>query len=222
MAENGSSSSHINIISDNSSSKSADKTINIKIPSDSNQTYLTIITIIVAAISAGAAWTTYHYAKNAYHFNALIKVFDMLNDNAHRNARIRLYRVNGVRDEDMRRAYLKELGVKDEALKTIIPESQNIVLADLDQIGTLVKNGLVPEKEFLEVYWNTVVSCYKVVEEDGKTKLYVNFKELYDRAGTYIKNDVSLESQVFGPNASRITFHKRERISHYLKNNYFQ
>jgi hypothetical protein len=82
------------------------------------------------------------------------------------------------RDEAMRRAYLKELGVKDEALKTIIPESQNIVLADLDQIGTLVKNGLVPEKEFLEVYWNTVVSCYKVLEEDDKTELYVNFKEL--------------------------------------------
>jgi hypothetical protein len=125
------------------------------------------------------------------------------------------------RDEAMRRAYLKELGVKDEALKTIIPESQNIVLADLDQIGTLVKNRLVPEKEFLEVYWNTVVSCYKVLEEDDKTELYVNFKELNTRSCIYMKDGVPLESEVFGPKASRITFHKRERMSFYLKNNYF-
>jgi hypothetical protein len=53
----------------------------------------------------------------------------------------------------------------------IVPESQNIVLADLDQMGTLVRNGLVPEKEFLEVYWKTVISCYEVLKEEEKTKL---------------------------------------------------
>jgi hypothetical protein len=48
-------------------------------------------------------------------------------------------------------------GVKPEALRTIIPESQNIVLSDLDQMGTLIKNGFVRQEEFLDVYWNTQI-----------------------------------------------------------------
>ena len=52
----------------------------------------------------------------------MIKAFD----NEHRNARIRLYRVVGIEDLTKREAYLKELGVKDESLKTIIPQSQKL------------------------------------------------------------------------------------------------
>jgi hypothetical protein len=55
-------------------------------------------------------------------------------DKLQRNERIRLYRVAGVENPIMRRAYPKELGVNDEALETIIPESQNIVLVDLPSV----------------------------------------------------------------------------------------
>ncbi len=203
---NNSSSSAKMTISD-SSSKSVSKTTDNEKPSDLNQTYLPIITVIVLVASAAAALATYYYAKKAFHFNALIKAFELLNDNAHRNARIRLYRVAGVDDPIIRRAYLKELGVKDESLDTIIPESQNIVLADLDQMGILVKKKLVPEKEFLEVYWNTVVSCYDTLKNEEKIKLYLNFKDLYDRADKHRMARIPLENEIFGPNASSITFH---------------
>jgi hypothetical protein len=190
-----------------SSSQLESKTTGNENPSDLNQTYLPIITIIVLVASAAAALATYYYAKKAFHFNALIKAFELLNDNAHRNARIRLYRVAGVENPIMRRAYLKELGVKDEALETIIPESQNIVLADLDQMGTFVKKKLVPEKEFLDVYWNTVISCYDTLKSEKKIELYLDFKDLYDSAVKHRKTSIPLEKEIFGPNASLITFH---------------
>jgi hypothetical protein len=173
--------------------------------------YFQIIIIIVAAASAIAAWATRHYARKGFHFNALIKAFELLNDNAHRNARIRLYTVAGVEDADKRRAYLMDLGLKKDALETIVPESQNIVLADLDQLGTLVKNGLVPEKEFLDVYWNTIISSYEVLQGERKTKLFVNFEDLYKRANNYKKPDVPLEKQIFHSSSSEITFHTNKK-----------
>jgi hypothetical protein len=176
--------------------------------SASIQTYLPIITIFVIGASAVAAWFTRHYTKKSFHFNALIKAFELLNDNAHRNARIRLYKVAGVNDRDKRRTLLKELGVKNEALDTIIAESQNIVLADLDQMGTLVKNGLILEKEFLNVYWNTIISCYEVLKEEKKTELYANFRDLYNMAKEYKITYTPLEKEIFGPDTSEIMFPK--------------
>jgi hypothetical protein len=173
-----------------------------------NQTALPIIAAAITAASAFVAWATGRYAKKTYQFNALIKAFELLNDNAHRNARIRLYRTAGVTDSTMRDAYLKELGVKPEALKTIIPESQNILLADFDQMGTLIKKGFILQKDFLDVYWNTVVSSYEVLKDEEKTELYQNFKDLYDKA-THKKENIPLEKEIFGPRASKIVFHKK-------------
>jgi hypothetical protein len=173
--------------------------------------YLQIITITVAAASAIAAWATRHYARKGFHFNALIKAFELLNDNAHRNARIRLYRVAGVENPAERRGYLMDLGVREDALRTIIAESQNIVLADMDQLGALVKDGLVPEQEFLDVYWNTIISCYEVLQAEEKTKLFVNFEDLYRRASNYKKPNVPLEKEMFSSSSSGITFHTNKK-----------
>ncbi len=41
-----------------------------------------------------------------------------------------------------------------------------MVRADLDQIGMLVDNGLIPKKMFLKVYWNTVLICWKALKDD--------------------------------------------------------
>lgn len=81
-------------------------------------------------------------------------------------------------------------------------------------MGTLVKKGLIQEKAFLDVYWNTVISCYEVLKDEEKTRLYTDFKDLYDRANEY-KNkykryNVLLEKDVFGPSASMIEYSKQE------------
>ena len=83
------------------------------------------------AAAAIAVWATRHYARKGFHFNALIKAFELLNDNAHRNARIRLYTVAGVEDADKRRAYLMDLGVKKDALETIRPRISKYSLGRL-------------------------------------------------------------------------------------------
>jgi hypothetical protein len=93
-------------------------------------------------------------------------------------------------------------------LDTIIPESQNIVLSDLDQMGTLVKKKLVSEKDFLDVYWNTVISSYEVLKGENKTSLYVNFKDLYNMACKYRVTNTPLEKDIFGPNSPRIEYQK--------------
>ena len=100
--------------------------------------------------------------------------------------------------------------MREDALKTIVPQSQNIVLADMDQLGTLVKDGLVPEKELLDVYWNTIISCYEVQCEE-KTKLFVNFEDLYKRASNYKKPNVPLEKEMFHSSTSGITFHTNKK-----------
>jgi hypothetical protein len=209
-AETDNSSIFAKVSGSNSSSKLENKTTANATPSDVIQIYLPIITAIITGASAAAAWFTRSYAKKSFHFNAFVKAFELLNDNAHRNARIRLYRVAGVEDYEKRNALLKELGVKDESLKTIIPESQNIVLADLNQMGTLVKNGLILEEEFLDVYWNTVISCYEVLKDEEKTKLYADFKDLYDRANRHKRTNVPLEKDVFGSSASMMEYKEQE------------
>lgn len=111
-----------------------------------------------------------------------LKAFEILNDNAHRNARIRLYRAAEIPDEAAKNAHLRALGVEDKHLRTIIKESENIVLADFDQMGTLVKNKLLPVNEFLKVYWNTIISSYEVRYTNDKKVLYKDFEFHYTKA----------------------------------------
>jgi hypothetical protein len=72
----------------------------------------------------------------------------------------------------------------------------------------------------VDIYWNTVISCYEVLKADKvakgeeKIKLYLNFEDLYDMAVKHKKtNNIPSEKGIFGPSASRITSHKKEQHS---------
>ena len=45
-------------------------------------------------------------------------------------------------------------------------ESRAMVKADLDQMGALVMNKVIPKKEFLQLYWHTILLCWKALYED--------------------------------------------------------
>jgi hypothetical protein len=142
-----------------------------------------VITTAISAASAIAASLSFYYNNKMNKLNSLVKAFEILNDNAHRNARIRLYRAAEIPNEAAKDAHLTALGVKKEALRTIIKESENIVLADFDQMGTLVNNKLLPVNEFLKVYWNTIISTWEVLSyTNDKRDLCVDFKFLYTEA----------------------------------------
>jgi hypothetical protein len=134
---------------------------------------LSVIGIVISVASAIIASLSLFYNYKMNKLNSLVKAFEILNHNAHRNARIRLYRAAEIPNETAKNAHLKALGVEDKHLRTIIKESENIVLADFDQMGTLAKNKLLPVDEFLNVYWNTIISSYEVRYTNNK-KLFYN------------------------------------------------
>jgi hypothetical protein len=121
------------------------------------------ITDILAAgaaiASAVAAYIVFHFSNKANEINlkstrlnSMTKIFEVLNDNAHRNARIRLYvaakylKTNKNKCRDL----LRKLAANGDP-DIIIPESENIVLADFDQIGSLLTKELIPERVFTSI-----------------------------------------------------------------------
>jgi hypothetical protein len=99
----------------------------------------------------------------------LSQVFQLLNDNAHRNARRRIYNLYQEYDDSRKEKILKKMGVKDEDLKRINAihmESMEIVKADFDQIGSLVENSAILKDEFLKIYWHELLKCWKVLDDD--------------------------------------------------------
>ncbi len=123
------------------------------------------------------------------------KIFEVLNDNAHRNARIRLYiaakNYYKFRSTDDKKE-IEECGTKlkkvvvDKDPTILIPESANIVLSDFDWLGALVKNSLINEQDVLKIYWNTIISSYDVLTEDKeKIGFYPDFGYLCSKAISY-------------------------------------
>jgi hypothetical protein len=125
-------------------------------------------------------------------------VFQLLDDNGHRNARRRIVNLYGEEDEYRKEKILKLMGVKDEDIKrkeAILKESQEIVKADFDQIGSLIKNKEIPKNLFIKIYWHEVLKCWQVLDKDIKKiqrdlndeKYMENFKHLNDIATKYAK-----------------------------------
>jgi hypothetical protein len=171
-----------------------------------------IASSIAAAASAIAAYLSFRLNRSGYMFNALAKIFEVLNDNAHRNARIRLYvaaknyyefrKTNDPTQLEECRRRLKQLGANKEP-EIIIPESANIVLSDFEYLGALVKNGLIGEQEIIKKYWNTIISSYEVLIEDReKIDQYPDFKFLYSKATPYRNRQELLEKDLYSNQVS--------------------
>jgi len=69
-------------------------------------------------------------------------VFGLLHDNGHRNARRRIVNLYNEKDENRKEKILRLMGVKEEDIQrkdAILIESQEIVKADFEEIGSLLK-----------------------------------------------------------------------------------
>jgi len=104
---------------------------------------------------------------------ALIEVFKLLNDNAHRNARRRVHRLRNASSIEQKREILYDMNAcrkddLDPKIEAIHTESKEIVKADFEQIGALVKQQLVPQDDFIEIYWHTIILSWN--DLDGEIK----------------------------------------------------
>jgi hypothetical protein len=129
--------------------------------------WLTAIGTISSAIGAvGIAGYSFYLTRRNEEKHSLSYVFSRLNDNTHRNARRRIYNLYGENDRRRKKKILKVMGVKIEDLvrtDAIQTESAEIVKADFDEIGTLIENKSVRQKEFLKIYWSEVLKSWTVL-----------------------------------------------------------
>ena len=129
--------------------------------------WLTAIGTISSAIGAvGIAGYSFYLTRRNEQKHSLAYVLRLLNDNAHRNARRRIYNLYGEDDRRRKKKILKVMGVKIEDLvrtDAMQTESAEIVKADFDDIGTLIENKSVRQKEFLKIYWSEVLKSWTVL-----------------------------------------------------------
>jgi len=163
----------------------------------------TFLGLIVAAVGVIVAIITFYYQRKQYELGALIEAFKLLNSPDHREARTITYgKFKGK--SDIRSSRIREALARHENTDILMEESQAMVRADFDQMGALIKNKLIPETAFLDVYWHTVLMCWKALENEIKEQrnqrqnppYMINFEELKKRAESYRKKvhqDVPIE-----------------------------
>jgi hypothetical protein len=169
---------------------------------------------------AGAGGTlvasiTFYYQTRKDRLNTLFKVYELLNSNANRNARRRIINLHAVRDkknvnEEKTETLLRMNALKKEDLLNIHAvnsnqlESKETVKADFDYVGSLIRNGVISEKKFLEVFWFEVLVCLNVLKEEITEKqrrvsgYMKNFSYLKVRADSYRKNRNYPENKTVG------------------------
>jgi hypothetical protein len=143
-----------------------------------------------------SAYTIYRTRRSEKH-QGLIDIFKLLDDNAHRNARRRIYNLYGETIPERRKKILLTMGFKKEELgrvDTIEIESKETVKADFNQIGYMVQNDAISKNDFLRVYWSEVLKCWKVLCTDINStranlkdpKYMSGFQQLQDYALNYM------------------------------------
>ncbi len=102
---------------------------------------------------------------------AMLEVFKLLNDERHRNARREVFRQ-------------KVLNTSKEALPADYEDNAAMVRADFDQIGALVKSGVVPKELFMQSYADTTLRVWMALKdnlmEEREKRNQPAFEELFE------------------------------------------
>jgi hypothetical protein len=147
---------------------------------------------------------------------ALVVIFQLLDDNAHRNARRRI--INLYTDDSDRQKWgtlilmnvvKKEAGYAEHFLQSNYLESREMVKADFNHMGALIKSRLVEKEQFLESYWLEVLKCAESLRNSFDESSMENFNYLTEQAEEYRK-DFHAE-QASPLNMSKEEFKKRFR-----------
>lgn len=137
-------------------------------------------------------------------FSSLIQIFQLLDDNKHRNARRRIINLYTDGSNKQRWGTLKYMnGVQKDAeynenfVESNYRESREIVKADFNLIGTLIKSELVEKEKFLQSYWLEVLKCYITLDGFSDEVAPENFTYLKEEAEKYRQqNHKILESPI--------------------------
>jgi uncharacterized protein YrzB (UPF0473 family) len=110
-----------------------------------------ISAIGVPAAIAFSAYTIIRTRRSEKH-QGLTHIFGLLDDNAHGNARRRIYNLYDEDGTERKLKILREMGLKEEdrnRVNAIHRESMEIVKADFNQIGYMVENDAILKDDSL-------------------------------------------------------------------------
>ena len=132
-------------------------------------TWTDIVGVVAALVGTGIVTITFLYQRAQHQLNGLMEAFKLLNNQDHRAAR-----------EDVYNLYKQYESNSD--LSIFEHKSVEIVRADFDEIGSLVRSGSMQKKGLLEAYGYNAFVCW--------TSLELNILQERKRRGfePYMKN----------------------------------
>jgi hypothetical protein len=157
-----------------------------------------IITDIAGVAIVGLVIVTVYYQKRERKFDGMMEVFKLLNGTEQRESRLKLFEAYHMYEKT------KDLGIfQTEIYRKYVERT----IHDMDEIGSLVRNGLVSKDLFFDVFWNTTIRCWNASKEfvDYRRSsrhfphYMINFETLAKEAESYGKkyhghaSDLSVE-----------------------------
>lgn len=115
-----------------------------------------IITDIAGVAIVGLVIVTVYYQKRERKFDGMMEVFKLLNGKEQRESRLKLFEAFHMYKKT------NDLGLYQSELYREYVER---TIDDMDEIGSLVRNGLVSKDLFLDVFWNTTIRCWNASRE---------------------------------------------------------
>jgi uncharacterized protein YqgQ len=158
---------------------------------------LTAIAIIVGIASAVISTVTIYFRKKQYeitakqyNLTALLEVFQLLNNEAHRKARQAVYRHH--RSElDGKKPDEGEVG-----------QEIAIVRGDFDMIGTFIRNELISKEVFLDAYWDTTLVCWNALEDNIRKERELRQNQHYMANFEYLASEARRYKDKYMPRES--------------------
>ena len=134
---------------------------------------LTVIVTAISVVVAGIAIKVQqYYAKKQSDREALLDVFEMINNDTHKNAESALL-------ENFRNNALYNVGIMHEHL---VRSSATPVWRNYDQIGLLIKRGLIPKSDFFYMFGKIAIIQHWILFQEinrrrlnGEIDFMINF-----------------------------------------------
>lgn len=149
------------------------------------------IAVIVGAASAIISTATIYYRKKQfevtskqYNLNALLEVFQLLNNESHRMARQAVYKHH--------RDILDGKSVDQD-----ISQQMATVRSDFDMIGVFVKNDLLSKEVFLNAYWDTTLVCWNALEDNIAEERKMRWNQNYMANFEYLASEAKLYKEKY-------------------------
>jgi hypothetical protein len=138
------------------------------------------VALFVGIGSIVVGFITYSFQNKQHKLNGLLEAFKLLNDEKHRLAREHVYTLGDKYEKEKDVGIFRSKGEK---------EYVEIVRADFDQLGMLVKRKSILKDSFLEAYGYNAFRCWECLEDHVLEQREIRQFPAYMRNFEYIAQE---------------------------------